>query len=1262
MTEHVQLEQAIAALEAQRSMLGDAVVDAAIGSIQERLAALAPTPHTEQRKLVTVLFADLVGWTSMSEQMDPEDVRAVQQAYFAAVSPPITERDGRIEKYIGDAVLAVFGVPQAREDDPERAIRAALAMQQAFADLNHQLEVQGASRPSLAMRLGIHTGPVLATMGQRPDDFVVTGDTVNLASRLQAAAAPGGVLISHDTWRHVQGLFDAAPQDLLTVKGKSEPVQTYLVVQARPRRFRDEARGVAGIQTRMVGREAELLTVQNALQDTMADGELRLITVTGEAGVGKSRLLFEFERWADGLPENIWYFKGRASADTVHQPYSILRDMLAARFGVSESDTLADVRSKLEDGLFSLGEGLAAHVGQLLGYDFSDVPAVKALADDPRRLREQALSALASYFQGLAAQDPVVMLMEDLHWADDSSLDALNQLAQLLMRTRLFVLAAARPDLYQRRPHWGEGWAYHSRLNLRPLSKRAGRQLVAEILQYVDHIPESLQELLVNGADGNPFFVEELIKMLIEDGVIVTSAEPWRIDLERLSGTHLPATLTGVLQARLDRLSADERSVLQQASVVGPVFWDLAVLACSGLLDAGDEQVLRALRSTLFALRERELVYRRETSAFADAAEHTFKHAILRDVTYESILKRVRRGYHGLVADWLIVQTSERVGEFVGLIADHLDRAERGEEAADYLLRAGDQARMLYAHQEAVGYYERALALQKKLGQRQRAASIYMRIGLVYQSSFDAERSQQAFENAFALWGEHMKRAKDQGREATTSPALRVAIRLPQHLDPAFASDTYDVHVATQIFSGLVREAGDSLVVPDLAERWEVLDGGRQYVFHLRQDARWSDGAPVTAHDLEFAWRRNLDPALNLAQAYLLDDVCGARAFRQGQLADPTELGFAALDDTTFAVDLEGPTAYFLYVLATPVALPSPRHTVQIHHDRWTDPELIVGNGPFLPKDFRRGEHLTLVRNNAYPADRPGSVEQIDMVSYLDAPWHDMLDRYAANELDVLAMWRYPPEAIDAARRLWASEVIVKPESTEGLGFNTTQAPFDDSRVRRAFIMALDRRTLAEHLHPNQIASGGWVPPGLPGHSPDVALPFDPAGAQRLLADAGYPKGRGLPEILLEWPDYYQADSLCRALQDMWNAHLGITVAFELSPPFSDKPQHAPVFWCAWSADYRDPDSYLRGFFAGTQAPVTPDSYWQLVDEGARLLDHEARMVLYRRADRMLIEQAVLAPLAYTTACTLVKPWVTGYWTNGLASVGWKDIIVQPAR
>ena len=334
---------------------------------------------------------------------------------------------------------------------------------------------------------------------------------------------------------------------------------------------------------------------------------------------------------------------------------------------------------------------MRAHIsGQLLGFDFSDSQHVKGILDDPQQIHDRALMYLAEYFESMSKQAPVVILLEDIHWADDSSLDMLNCLARRIPEQRVLFVCVARHRLYERRPHWGEGLAYHRRLELQPLTKHDSSQLVTEILQKVDQIPESLQDLVVQGAEGNPFYIEELIKMLVEDGIIITGEEKWQVEPERLAEVEVPDTLTGVLQARLEGLPDEERNTLQQASVVGHIFWDDAVdYISTGSIPTDTQSSQRTTVDDLSSLRQRELIYHREEFTFTDAAEYTFKNAVLRDVTYESVLKRVRRIYHGLVAEWLIQHSEERAGEYTGLIADHLELAGKDEQAAICLYQVG---------------------------------------------------------------------------------------------------------------------------------------------------------------------------------------------------------------------------------------------------------------------------------------------------------------------------------------------------------------------------------------------------------------------------------------------------------------------------------------------------------------------------------------------------------------------------------------------
>jgi predicted ATPase/class 3 adenylate cyclase len=698
----------VAAERDTQAMLSHAVQRLIPQAFADRLLATRGQVSHE-RRMVTLLFCDVKGSTAMAEQLDPEEVLEIMSGAFEFLIEPITRYEGTLARLMGDAVLAFFGAPIAHEDDPERAIRAGLEIVQGAGEYGARLErEQGIA--GFNVRVGINTG--LVVVGEVGSDlrveYTAMGDAVNLAARMEQAAPPGGILISHDTYRHVRGVFDVLPQEPLTVKGKAEPVQTYLVQAAKPRAFRVGLRGVEGIETRMVGREAELLILQNSYLDALDEAETRVVTVLGEAGVGKTRLLDEFFNWFELRPETVWYFKGQANAVSQPVTYSLLRDLFGYRFEILESDPASTALSKFREGMAGVLEPEKADlVGQLVGFDFGTAgsEAVQALSGSPNFGR-LARAYLVQYFRGLLAQNPLVMLLEDLQWADDSSLDLVAHLVAEIPTARLLIAAAARPALFERRPNWGEGQKAHKRLELEPLSRRSTRSLVEEILQKAPDLPEELRELVVGAAEGNPYYVEELIKMLIEDGVIVRGEPYWRVQVERLAEVRVPPTLTAVLQARLDALPGGEKAVLQRASVVGRLFWDSVVGELATDAEEGVE-----VEPLLGALRQRELVYQHEQSAFAEAREYTFKHTILRDVTYETVLLKLRRRYHAQVARWLEAHAGQRLGEYLGVIAGHYELAAEPVKAARYLARSGEEAYKVGSPRDARDSFQRALDL-----------------------------------------------------------------------------------------------------------------------------------------------------------------------------------------------------------------------------------------------------------------------------------------------------------------------------------------------------------------------------------------------------------------------------------------------------------------------------------------------------------------------------------------------------------------------
>ncbi len=708
MTEIEKLEQGIAALEMQRATLGDDLVEAMLAPIREKLAALrASEPHsrTEQRKQVTVLFADVSGFTAMSEKLDAEEVLDRMNALWAKLDAAILAQGGVIDKHIGDAVMALFGIPTAREDDPERAIYAALAMQSELLAFRREHGI------SLAMRIGIHTGAVILGSVGSMGEYTAMGDTVNLASRLEHAAPIGGILISLDTYRQVRGAFELQTQPLLTVKGKAEPVQTYVVLRAKPRAFRLHRRGVEGIDTRMIGRTGELQQLQAAVRRIVDYSEMHMVLVVGEAGVGKSRLLYEFEHWLDQFPEPVIIFKARANESLMNLPYSFMREMVVRRLEISDNDPLATACQKLERGVVGWLVGdpeavMKSHfIGQLIGLDYSHSPYLHGILDDPQQIHNRALHYLLQFFQ--ASSRPVIFLLDDLHWADDGSMEILAYLRKHGGTLPILVMGLTRPSLFERRV----AWTADQRLDLGPLSEAESCQLVEEILQKVPEIPAALRDLVVKSAEGNPFYVEEFIKMLIDQAVIVPGESRWQVELNRLSALRVPPTLTGVLQARLDELSPVEREFLQRAAVVGRVFWDNAVEFLGQSLP---EPMNPRLQDVLETLRSRELVFDRDASTFRDTGEYLFKHALLQEVTYETVLKRERRIYHARAATWLIEKSGERGDEYAGLIAEHSERAGDLLAAAEWYGRAAKQAAGAYMPETAISYYQKALEIAQK--------------------------------------------------------------------------------------------------------------------------------------------------------------------------------------------------------------------------------------------------------------------------------------------------------------------------------------------------------------------------------------------------------------------------------------------------------------------------------------------------------------------------------------------------------------------
>jgi len=635
---------------------------------------------TEERKVVTCLFCDLVGFTARAERLDPEDVRALLAPYHARVRAELERHGGTVEKFIGDAVMAVFGAPVAHEDDPERAVRAALAIRDAAQD------------EGIELRIGIATGEALVTLGAHPaeGEGFAAGDVVNTAARLQAAAPVNGVLVGEATQRATRHAIEYREAEPVEAKGKAEPVPAWEAVEARSRFGTEVLDHAAGP---LVGRERELDVLRSALERVRGEGSPQLVTLVGVPGIGKSRMLLELSRIADADPELITWRQGRCLAYGDGVTFWALAEIVKAQAGIQEADDEPEAARKLraavEDAVADPRDAawIEARLRPLAG-----LAAEGELAGDRRG---EAFTAWRRFFEALAEQRTLVLVFEDLQWADDGLLDFVDELADWASGVPLLLVCTARPELLTRRPSWGGGKLDAATVALSPLSDGETALLIAQVLERAV-LPAETQQALLARAEGNPLYAEQFALLYAERG---TAEE-----------LPLPESLQGIVAARLDGLSPAEKALLQDAAVVGKVFW-------TGCLDPAAEEPAPLLH----ALVRKGFLRPQRRSAVEGEDEHAFAHVLVRDVAYGQIPRGERARKHRRVAEW--IESLGRPDDHAEMAAHHwrtaleLARASGGdlgdlvEPTRHALGEAGDRAASLNAHRAAEGYYAEALAL-----------------------------------------------------------------------------------------------------------------------------------------------------------------------------------------------------------------------------------------------------------------------------------------------------------------------------------------------------------------------------------------------------------------------------------------------------------------------------------------------------------------------------------------------------------------------
>ena len=770
-----------------------------------------------ERRLVTVLFADLVGFTSLAADRDSEAVRDLLSRYFDAAREVVERYGGTVEKFIGDAVMAVWGTPVAREGDAEWAVRAALDLLVAVRSLD-----SGADGRGLEARAGVLTGEAAVTLGATGQGMVA-GDLVNTASRLQSVAPPGTVLVGEATQRAASSaiVFEAAGPQIL--KGKTAPVPAWRALRVVAKRG-GEGRS-AGLEAPFVGRDDELRLLKDFFHATSRERRSRLLSVTGQAGIGKSRLAWEFLKYIDGVLETVWWHEGRSPALGEGVTFWALGEMVRRRAGLAETDDEATTRGRIAATLLEFVPDEAER-----RWIEPALLTLLGLGDASARTRDELFASWRTFFERVATDYPAVLVFEDLHWADPGLLDFIDHLLEWSTNSPIYVITLARPELLERRPGWGAGRRNFVALSLEPLTEAAMRELLAGL---VPGLPERAIKAILDRAGGIPLYAVETVRMLVAEGKLEEADGAFR-PVGDLGDLAVPETLHALIAARLDALDAGDRGLLQDASVLGQTFLVEALVALRG-------EPRELVEARLRGLVRREVLLLDTDPRSPERGQYGFAQALLREVAYSTLARTDRRTRHLAAARFFEESGDEQLA---GVLATHyLDAhlaSPEGDEAgvlatqARIALRAAaDRAVALGSPDQAITYLERALTVTDDPADE---AELLGRIGSAASTAAHFEKAEAA-----------LRRAVDIERERGDRPALaRAIVALGQTL-----SSAYQVEDALEVL-----EPAHAELAPELPDDPSVVAMTAQLAraYQLHEDPvraiEWADRALISAERL----------------------------------------------------------------------------------------------------------------------------------------------------------------------------------------------------------------------------------------------------------------------------------------------------------------------------------------------------------------------------------------------------------------------------
>ena len=797
-----ELKAAIAALEAQRPLLGEAVVVPAIAALRKELDDLDATSSSEpdeERKNVTIVFVDVSGFTALAEKLDPEEVRSVINGCFDHLVPVVQKYGGTIDKFIGDEIMALFGAPMAHENDPERALRSALEMMESISAFNQH------NGTDLRLHIGINTGPVVtgAIGSQERKDYSVMGDAVNLAARLEDASPDGEIYVGPDTYRLTETSFDFELLAPLSLKGKAERPNIYRLIglKAVPK----PARGIEGLRSKLVGRDHELIKIREVLTG-LRSGVGGVLAVVGEAGVGKSRLVAEaFGTFSPDLARA----EGRALSHTTGMSHWMARDVLRALLGCSENANTAELdlalRRSVEHVTPAEFQDVYPYLATLLHLELQDEMRDRVKFLSTEALHGRILHAFQSYVAARARREPLILFWEDLHWCDPSSFRVVETLLSLTNEIPLLLVLAYRPEeetaqKLQRQAETVAGQRFHL-IEIAPLTREQSGSLVEALLQ-IENLPDRMHDLILDRAEGNPFFIEELLRSLLDSGAVTVRAGRI-VASESIERAAVPQTVEGVLTARMDRLASTDKSALQNAAVIGRMFQQKV------LETIGSSKMRQNLGSSLSELQRRDFIHpARQPATVSD--DYIFKHAITQDVAYHALLKSRRKQIHQKVGEALEALFPDRLPELSPTLAYHFERAEARVKALKYLKQAGERAQAIFANTEAEAFYRSALNQAGSLQEKGRDTGTVVTVAKIHESLGDVLQLGGRHQEARASYAQSLELVSREDRVGRSR--LQRKIGSAYTLERRFAA-------MTEAFDMANAELGDNAVEP-VAEWW----------------------------------------------------------------------------------------------------------------------------------------------------------------------------------------------------------------------------------------------------------------------------------------------------------------------------------------------------------------------------------------------------------------------------------------------------------